>query len=91
MAVESAFEQFLQDRLSYKQYEELDILLNISQHRLTKCLSNPRIMDVKEVRQLSNLCNVDAEDLIFTYDCGMEGMTVSDAISLGLLKNEKAA
>jgi hypothetical protein len=84
MATESKFEELLQENLTWKQYETLDTLLNISQHRLTKILSKPAIMNVEELKIISMLADEDIPTLINDYECGTENITVQQAFDLGL-------
>lgn len=91
MSVESPFEIFLQERLNFKKYNELDLLLGVSPHRVTKLLSDPGIMTVEEINKLSKICDMDAKTLILDYKCGFENITVQEAVTLGLTINTNAA
>lgn len=71
-------DELLQEKLSYKQYEELDQLLGVSPHRLTKIKNNPAIMEFDELGKLSTLTGVAMTTLIDQYGCGTEGMSVRE-------------
>jgi len=89
MSKESLFEQYLQDKLSFKRYSDLSLLLNLSPHRVTKIIASPQIMTVEEVKDLANLCAAEPIDLIMDFECGFESVTVKDAIALGMLSKKK--
>jgi len=78
------FDKYLQSSLSFKQYNSLQLLLGISPHRLTKCISNPARLTVDEVRKLAKLCKTDPRQLILNYECGFQSITVAQAVQLGL-------
>ena len=78
------FNRYLQSSLSYKQYNDLQLLLGISPHRLTKCISNPAQLKVEEIRKLAKLCKTDPRHLILHYECGFNSITVAEAVALGL-------
>lgn len=84
MATESNFENLLQENLSWKNYENLDTLLGVSQHRLTKILAKPSMMSIEEIKKISVLADEDVSTLINDYDCGSENITVKQAAELGL-------
>lgn len=68
----------LQEKLSYKQYEDLELLLGVSPHRLTKVKNNPAIMELEELGKISELTGVAMTILIDEYGCGTEGMSVAE-------------
>lgn len=78
------FHRFLQSSLSYKQYNNLQLLLGISPHRLTKCISNPARFNAEEIRKLAKLCKTDPLSLMLNYQCGFNNLTVAQALQLGL-------
>lgn len=80
----NTFDRYLQSSLSYKQYNDLQLLLGISPHRLTKCISNPAQLNVDEIRKLAKLCKTDPRHLILSYECGFNSITVAQAVQLGL-------
>jgi len=81
------FDRYLQACLSYKQYSDLQLLLGISPHRLTKCISNPAQLTVAEIKKLAKLCKTDPRSLILNYECGFNSITVAQAVQLGLHLN----
>lgn len=91
MAKESPFEKFLQDRLTFRQYETLEILMGVSPHRLTKVLDNPRILTVEEIEKLSRLANASPADLVWQYDCGMDSITLQNALDMKVITSAKVA
>lgn len=70
--------ELLQEKLTYKQYDELDLLLRVSPHRLTKIKNNPSIMEFDELGKISQLTGVAMTTLIDEYGCGTEGMSVAE-------------
>ena len=70
--------ELLQEKLTYKQYDSLELLLNVSPHRLTKLKNNPSIMELGELGTISELTGVAMTTLIDEYGCGTEGMSVAE-------------
>ncbi|MFN0190185.1 MAG: hypothetical protein ACKVQV_15920 [Bacteroidia bacterium] len=87
MATESKFEELLQENLSWKNYENLDMLLGVSQHRLTKILAKPSMMSIEELKKISTLADESVSRLINEFDCGSENITIQQASELGLTVN----
>lgn len=68
----------LQQKLTFAQYQELDKILSISQHRLTKIFNDPTIINVEELKKLAELMNVSCEKLISQYQAGVKTITVGE-------------
>lgn len=75
------FENFLREKLTVRQYDELGMLLKApdgdtpkSPHRITKIKNRPEIMDVHELLTLSGLIHKSPNWLIKNFNAGMEGI-----------------
>ena len=72
----------VQQKLTYAQYQELDKYLSISSHRLTKIFNDPTIINVEELKKLSEIMNVSFETLITDYQAGVKTITVGEYFQL---------
>ncbi|MGE0638107.1 MAG: hypothetical protein AB7G44_04375 [Bacteroidia bacterium] len=82
--------QFLKEKLTWQQGENLAKLLQLSENRLTRILRNPELMRGDELRALGRETKLFGYNLFLRFGCGKSAMSYAEIEELKL-EEQRAA
>ncbi|MDD5006406.1 MAG: hypothetical protein PHS33_07930 [Candidatus Omnitrophica bacterium] len=76
--------EFIKEKITVADYEQLHKILNITKTRKTQILNNPGRMTQKEILRLAFLLEAAPSELI-NLGCGRDTITISEAVEMETL------